>query len=301
MATAILKEIFYVEVIRTRESAVLGEMDLIYDVGDGEFDHHQMEKEYRQNGTPYAACGLIWRKFGREAVEFMEPSLKQEEVDSVFYYVDSSLIQGIDAADNGIRTYEAIVPTVCISSIIAGFNPTWYNNVSENDAFNEAVTFASSVLRNTINQKIATLKARSYVMEAYNNRARPELLVLDRAYQWEHTLYEIDTEGEVLFVIYPRGEEYLLQTIRTNDGKRRNRKSLPQSWAGKRDGELGRIIGIDDAVFCHASRFIAAAKSLESVLKMADLAIREPDDIVQYGFLRTLKRLLSKKRLVIRW
>lgn len=68
MATAILKEIFDIELTRTRNPELLEQQDLIFDVGNGEFDHHQLEKEYRDNGIPYAAAGLIWRKFGKDAI-----------------------------------------------------------------------------------------------------------------------------------------------------------------------------------------------------------------------------------------
>ena len=303
MATAILKQIFDIEVVRTRDPGVLNSLELIYDVGGGEFDHHQVEKEYRESGTPYAACGLIWRKFGREVVVSRDPELLQEMVDAAFQYTDVFLIEGIDAIDNGLRTCETIIPTMNISSVISGFNPQWDSDVSEDAAFNEAVDFASAALNNIINQQISVMKARAHIIKAYNDRVRPEVLILDKAYPWMSNINSIDTGNEVLFVIYPRDGQYLIQTVRENGGGYRDRKSLPQSWAGKRDEELNRIVGINDAVFCHPSRFIAGARSLESVLKMADAAISEPDiedAAVPYGFLTALRKFLLKKRLVIK-
>ncbi|MCX7920533.1 MAG: MYG1 family protein [Clostridia bacterium] len=308
MATAILKEIFDIELVRTRDLEVLSKLDIVYDVGDGEFDHHQNEKEYRETGTPYAACGLIWRKFGRDVLKFREPSSPEEEIEEVFQSIDAALIEGIDASDNGLKTYRTIIPTPNISSIIAGFNPPWHSDISEDEAFNEAVEVATATLKNTINQHISDIKARAFVIEAYNNRIRPELVILERNYPWAHTLADIDTENEVLFVIYPRGEEYLIQTVRGNNGAYfGDRKKLPLSWAGKRDGELCAIIGIDDAVFCHSARFIAGAKSMESILKMAHLAIAEPEEVVElpedvavHGFMAAIKKLLLSKKVVIR-
>lgn len=299
MATAILKEVFDIELVRTRDKEILDKIDLIYDIGNGEFDHHQIEKEYRENGTPYAACGLIWRRFGKEAILSKHPDLQEWELESIFKHTDAYLIEGIDASDNGIKTTENIIPTMCISAIIAGFNPVWDSPKSEDDVFNEAVEFASAVLDNFINQKASAIKAKRYVVEAYNNRIRPEILMLDKSYPWERSLKEIDTNGEVLFVIYPRDGDYLLQTVREYGGIRRDRKSLPKAWAGKREEELGKIVGINDAVFCHTSRFIAGARSLDSILKMADIAISEPEDVVVHGLFKNLRRLL-KKRVVIK-
>ena len=37
---------------------------IIYDVGRGELDHHQKGGNgQRENGTMYAACGLVWKKY----------------------------------------------------------------------------------------------------------------------------------------------------------------------------------------------------------------------------------------------
>ncbi|MFL0266986.1 MYG1 family protein [Candidatus Clostridium radicumherbarum] len=58
MATAILKEIFEVELIRTRDSAVLDMVEIVYDVGGGQFDHHGAEKIYREDSIPYASSGI---------------------------------------------------------------------------------------------------------------------------------------------------------------------------------------------------------------------------------------------------
>ncbi len=304
MATAILKEVFDIELTRTRNPELLEQQDLIYDIGNGEFDHHQLEKEYRENGTPYAAAGLIWRKFGRDAIISKHPEISDRDVENVFRYTDSVLIEGIDAADNGIRTTENIIPTMCISSIIGGYNPTWDSPASVDEAFNDAVNFAFDILDNVVDQKVSTIKARTFVIEAYNSRVRPELLILDNSYPWERTLKEIDINREVLFVIYPKEEGYYIQTVREYGQERKDRKSLPEEWAGKREEELSKITGLKDAIFCHSGRFIAKAGSLESILKMAEIAIakpeqREPKPHEKIGFFRSIKRFF-RMRIIIK-
>ena len=37
--------------------------DIVYDIGFGEFDHHQKNKPIRPNGIPYAAFGLLWQRY----------------------------------------------------------------------------------------------------------------------------------------------------------------------------------------------------------------------------------------------
>ncbi|HWQ29582.1 MAG TPA: MYG1 family protein [Negativicutes bacterium] len=300
MATAILRRLYDVEVVRTRDTEVLKELDIVYDVGDGEFDHHNIEKQYRENGTPYAGCGLIWRRFGAEVIQAAAPTISSEETAAVFQHIDLGLIQGIDALDNGVRTVINIIPTMNISNIISGFNPPWDVEASENDRyFDAAVELAASALGNSLKEQVAAMKAKSRIIEAYENRERPEVLILDKPYPWAPILREVDTRKEVLYVIFPREEEFLLQTVR-GGGSFGNRKSLPEAWAGKRDKELNDLIGIEDAVFCHPARFIAGAGSYASILRMADIAVNEPVEKVKRGFLHGLRGLTLHKLLTDR-
>lgn len=276
MATSILEEIFEVELIRTRDETVLDKLDVVYDVGGGEFDHHGAEKVYREDGIPYAASGLIWNKFGRQVLAFKDPSLKEEEIESIFQHIDRNLIEGMDALDNGIWIDAAEIPLMNISSIISGFNPSWKSDKDENEAFNEAVKISTSVLDNTIDERLSVLKARDIVAEEFEKRKVKELLILNKYCPYSETLRDIDQNNEVLFVIYPRKDSYAMQTIRKDD--REDKKKLPESWAGKRDEELQAVTGVEDAVFCHTGRFIAVAKSFDGIMKMAVLAISEPEE-----------------------
>ena len=39
---------------------------LVFDIGDGMFDHHAAGSPVRPNGNPYAAFGLLWQVLGPE-------------------------------------------------------------------------------------------------------------------------------------------------------------------------------------------------------------------------------------------
>ena len=74
MATAILS-CFYnrsnVTILRTNkvDKYVNDENTIIYDIGFGKYDHHQKGGNgVRKNGVPYAACGLIWKDFGKDLI-----------------------------------------------------------------------------------------------------------------------------------------------------------------------------------------------------------------------------------------
>jgi len=301
MATAILMEIYDIEVVRTRNPEIIKDLEIVYDVGGGQYDHHDIEKVYRGDGTPYAACGLIWRAFGRDVVSSKYPSLTGAEIDSVFKYVDDVLVKGIDAADNGLRACgEVIVNTLNITSMISAFNPPWDSDESEDKAFHRAVQFASQILNNTLEQKLATMRARDIIVRAYQNRPMTQVMVLEVSCPWAHALREIDEKGEVLYVVHPNKEGYVINTVRKNGGTLEAKKDLPRSWAGKRDEELRRIVGIDDAVFCHPDRFIAGARSYESIMKMAEIAVGQEEGRANKGskltnFFICLKKLISRK------
>ncbi len=305
MATAILKELFDLEVVRSRDPDDLNGLDLVYDIGEGEFDHHQMDKRYRDNGTPYAACGLIWDRFGMDIIRTYDASLSDENMEYMFRGIDEMLIEGIDAADNGMRTCRTIIPTLNISAIISKCNPTWDTVIDEDVAFNQAVDLASVVFQNALRQKFSVVYAEEYVRKSYADRTVPELLVLDRPYPWNEILHQIDDDREVVYVISPDHGRYIMQTVRKRDGGYGDIKSLPYSWAGKRDEELCAVTGVEDAVFCHSDRFIAGAKSLEGILKLAELALAEPEEtdekeMAKVSILSAFKRFLVSKRIGVR-
>lgn len=301
MATAILREIFDLEIVRSRDPDVLKDLDIIYDIGEGEFDHHQADKRYRDNGIPYAACGLIWERFGRDVVRSFNDTLSEENLEYMFHELDDMLIQGIDAADNGLRTTKMIIPTLNITAIISKLNPTWDCDIDEDSSFDEAVELASKVFRNVVRQKLSVVYAEEHVREAYMKRTVPELLVLDKPYPWNELLSHIDAERQIVYVISPDHGQYVIQTVRRSGGGYGDVKPLPLSWAGKRDDELCAVTGTDDAVFCHVDRFIAGARSLESIMKMAKMALDEPDEPkpeeAGKGIFNAIKRFILSKRI----
>ena len=39
---------------------------IVFDIGRGEYDHHQKDSRIRENQVPYAAFGLLWEALGTE-------------------------------------------------------------------------------------------------------------------------------------------------------------------------------------------------------------------------------------------
>ncbi len=106
--------------------------------------------------------------------------------------------------------------------------------------------------------------------DAYRASSDKRLILLDEDYSWKDTLARLP---EPLFVIHPQEETWRLYCARDNPRIFKNRKDLPESWAGLRGDEFARVTGVPDAVFCHRNRFTAAARSKEGALALAKLAL----------------------------
>ena len=275
MATAILRLLLGdIKVIRTRDEEILKKLDFVYDISLGEFDHHQLDKEIRENNIPYAASGLVWREFGSRVIQKFNSEFDEDDIISIFDYIDKTLVQGIDAIDNGIDSKSEFKVT-SISDIIQNFNPTWDDDSSKDDAFEEAVEFAIVVIKRIISRQVSVIKARDIVNKGFENREVNEIMVLKNGCPWLQQLLKIDINSEVLFVISPgdNNAEYKIQTVKKTAATFEARKDLVESIRGKSSDEINSIIKIDDAIFCHKAGFIASTKSLTSALKIAKLSI----------------------------
>ena len=262
IATAILKELFDVELTRTRDEEILKNLDIVYDVGGGRFDHHGLNKDIGKWNL--SACGLIWEEFGKKLLKFKRDSLSEEEIQSIFDYIDRSIIEGADALDNGVWIDKTEIPLLHISAIIEKFNPLWNSNKDENEAFNEVVEFVRVILNNAIEHKFSVLDAKDHVIRAYKKRNIPQLLVLDRYCPYSSSLREIDIKEEVLYVIYPREDSYALQSIRDED-KIDKRNSL-KHWI--KNEELAAVTGVEDAIFCHTASLLQS-QNQGRIMKLA--------------------------------
>jgi uncharacterized UPF0160 family protein len=274
MASVILKQLFdEVEFIRSRNPRDFEKADIVYDVGDGEFDHHNDYKDYRENGIPYAACGLIWREYGQKLIRKIAPSLNSDQVEEVFYSIDSSLIESIDAIDNGfpIERPEIHMPTV--DQLVKGFNPNWNSKLDAQEQFMKAVDFCTPILLNALDGSISAIEAEKMVIHSYNHREVENILVLDRFCPWQRHLRNIDEDGNILYVIFKDlVNGYRVQAVSEPDS-RESIKPFPQEWAGKDAETINNLVEIDDAIFVHPGRFIAGTGSLNSAMRMAELAL----------------------------
>ena len=257
--------------IRTRDLELIGKADIVIDVGGeydpdaGRFDHHQRGGAgERENGIPYSSFGLIWKKYG---VEICQGS--QDVASSV----DAGLVSTIDAIDCG--HVKGVSTGISLSHTISMFNPTWQEDSHFDSCFDEAVDFASRVLTRFIATANGGISAKSIVAKAIEDAEDPRVIVLEQYTPWKRTVHALSEEA--LYMVYPaQSGAWRIQTVPVEPGSFEDRKSLPKPWAGLSDESLQEVTGIDDAMFCHNGLFIAGAKSFESIMKMAAMALLIP-------------------------
>jgi uncharacterized UPF0160 family protein len=266
------------EIVRTREDAVLAACDVRVDVGfrsdpaTGDFDHHQKGGAgKRLNGVRYASFGLVWREHGTRICG---------GDDEVAARLDEVLVQGVDANDTGQAIVSPIVDGVrpmTVSGVIGALNPTWEEELTrdEEDArFAEAVALAARILERELAAARAARRARRLVEEAVASAEDPRIVVLDRNVPWKEVV--VTQAPEALFVVYPKRQGWGLEAVPRELGSFDNRRDLPEAWAGLADEELAEVTGVDDVLFCHAKRFLAVARTREAIDALANQALAAP-------------------------
>lgn len=274
LATVILSKVFKDLVVCRlfKIPSGVNEGVIVYDIGLGELDHHQKGGNgFRANDVPYAACGLIWKKFGHEIVaDTCDPEF-------VWNLIDRDLIQGVDATDNG-QMPKADYPAqnMSFSQVISSFNPNWDSNEDADDAFERAVAFAEIVFDNVLANAISKANAKKIVDEAID-KAESHIMVLNQFAPWQEFIFASGKKqaDEVWFVVFPSNRGgYNWQCVPDALGSFGQRKSVPNEWKGLDASELQKITGVETASFCHPSGFIGGASTLEDAIALATIAVK---------------------------
>lgn len=244
---------------------------IVYDIGYGEFDHHQYGGNgIRTNGVPYAACGLIWKKFGPSIIR----KTGTREPELVFEWIDRELVQSIDAIDCGAMP-KTIYPTkpFTVSSIIGNFNPPWNSSKDVNRAFIEACDFARTIFNNALSQALGKAESKDIINKAIED-SHNHIMVLPEYVPWQEWFFNSQNAKtqDIWFLVYPsRRGGYNFQCIPTKPGEGDQRKAVPKAWRGISVEALREVTGVNDATFVHSAGYLGGAESLEGAMKMATM------------------------------
>jgi uncharacterized UPF0160 family protein len=255
---------------------------IIYDVGgsyDPEqaiFDHHQRGAPLREDGQPFSSFGLIWKHYGRDYL--IASGLPEADVETVHASFDSSFVLPVDLVDNG-----ALSPSVAgqlagltLPSLLETLKPVFDETDpdAEDRTFHQALAIARAFVEARIGKSAAKLRAEAMVHQAIVAAGEGRILELPMGMPFRPAVVKAGAD-HLLFVVHPRGKDWTLTGIRRADEGFELRADLPAAWAGLTNGDLEAACGVQGASFCHNGRFVAAAKSREAVLAMAELAVKE--------------------------
>ncbi|OGI61299.1 hypothetical protein A2645_00645 [Candidatus Nomurabacteria bacterium RIFCSPHIGHO2_01_FULL_39_9] len=259
-----------VRIIRTRDPEIIEKGDFVFDVGGvydpelNRFDHHQTGGAGgRENGIPYASFGLVWKKFGIEICGSKETAL----------YIDRELAEPIDAIDNGVEISKPFFSDVypfTVTDVLDAFLPLPGDySQSIDEIFLDVMNLAKRILIKEIEKEKKRQEIFPKVKEVYEVAPDKRIIVFDK----KLPAGLLSRFPEPLFAIVPREKDWLLLTIRDNPKTFANRKDLPKEWAGLMNEKMAEVSGVIDATFCHNNLFLAAAKSKEGAIKLAELAL----------------------------
>lgn len=268
-------------IVRTRDEEIIKHAEAVVDVG-GEYDHARNRYDHhqvggagiREDGTPYAAFGLVWKHFGEQLCGNAEIAAS----------IEQSLVKANDATDNGVEVATLLFEDVrefSIASYVAVLNPTWKEEDAAEDAdalrderFTALVDWAMHVLSRMILRAKHKYEACAEVEAMYQASSDKRVIVMERFYPWHDVLL---AHPEPVFVVGPSLEagRWAVRAVPAGEATFDTRMRFPEAWGGLRDAELSAVTGVPDAVFCHTKLFLAVAGSREGALALAYGALGE--------------------------
>ena len=200
---------------------------LVFDIGRGQYDHHQKDSRIRDNGVPYAAFGLLWEKLG--------PEILGEELALKF---DESFVQPLDINDNTGEKNE-------LATLIGNFNPGWDSKSNNDEAFFQAVSVAGMILENKFERYLGNERADRRVEEVLTEHAaslasgdtpaeNTNILILPEFIPCQKRL----SETNIAFVIFPSNRGGYCIQPQKKEYSMNYKCSFPSSWLGSLISQL---------------------------------------------------------------
>lgn len=259
---------------------------LVFDIGRGQYDHHQKDSRIRDNGVPYAAFGLLWEKLG--------PEILGEELALKF---DESFVQPLDINDNTGEKNE-------LATLIGNFNPGWDSKSSNDEAFFQAVSVAGMILENKFERYLGNERADRRVEEVLTEHAaslasgdtpaeNTNILILPEFIPCQKRL----SETNIAFVIFPSNRGGYCIQPQKKEYSLNYKCSFPSEWLGLENEELQKETGLVSAGFCHKGGFLLTTGTLEDAVKACEISLaeyREEPVLVNLGGGAAADELLGK-------
>lgn len=227
---------------------------IVYDIGLGEFDHHQKNRnDKRENGIYYSSIGLLWKKFGKKYLE----KIKAKNIEKTFEYLDNELIQYIDATDNMQFEY---LKSKTSPDFVKLYNPNWNEDISENEAFINAIRMADEFWNIYIKYAIAEVEATEIILEKMKN-CKECYLILEKEMPYKMAVNSCN--NNLKYIIFKsRREGY---DVRIVDNKSQFKNEIVKEGDTKRIKEL---TGVNDLIYVDNRGKLCCTETLEGAIKL---------------------------------
>lgn len=237
---------------------------LVFDIGRGQYDHHQKDSRIRDNGVPYAAFGLLWEKLG--------PEILGEELALKF---DESFVQPLDINDNTGEKNE-------LATLIGNFNPGWDSKSNNDEAFFQAVSVAGMILENKFERYLGNERADRRVEEVLTEHAaslasgdtpaeNTNILILPEFIPCQKRL----SETNIAFVIFPSNRGGYCIQPQKKEYSMNYKCSFPVEWLGLENEELAAVTGLKSAGFCHKGGFLMTTGELADAVQACHISMEQ--------------------------
>lgn len=267
-----------IKIIRTRDPKIFKKADYLYDVGgesdleNNKFDHHQKGGGgKRENGIPYAAFGLVWKKYGAQICGSLD----------VAKYIENKIVCSVDAIDVGFDISKPLVKDIhdySASSIFLSDAPTWKENNNDADKiFKMQVKKIIPLLIREIKVAKDDIEGINSLIEFYNKSKDKRIVIAENdfpRYLLQDTLSKLP---EPIYLVYPssKSSTWKVEAIKKSPETMESRKPFPEFWRGFLNGDpkSEEVIGVSGVIFTHPTGFYAQVKNKEGAIKLAEKAL----------------------------
>lgn len=277
-----------IDLIRTRDENIINNTEnaIIVDVGgryDGirRFDHHQYPNEHGfserwepTSKVPLSSAGMVWKHFGERLIKKIFPDTSNDDVNKIYIKMYNNFFMEIDANDNGVDQYPSNIVSKKIFPInatligtIGRFNGTnVYNSELQYDLFLEAMEFAETMflihLQSYYRNQKKLNEEKIIMLNYFNNRLENGKIIIveEDISNWRILLKELDTSEELLYLVYPREEQWGVKAV-SKIGFQARKDLAPENV-------LESIVG-KELIFAHKKRFMCTCRSKDAAIKCA--------------------------------
>lgn len=249
-----------IRVYRSRDLNYLNNAcDLVYDIGNGKYDHHSADQVYYPNGIPMASCGKILNDV------ILDADIAEGLRRKLFY--------AVEANDNG-----APLPDYLESSQLAfvgAFNQRWdeeWTGRQTRDHFNNVLNIVEVIYERIYKSVLSDIAAKAQLEKFSTFMHDGKFLILDRYCPYHEYAR---THPELIAVVYPKDHQWMIRMSPTFKRKYETRYLFPREWAGLSDSALRDISGVPSIRFCHRALFLTTCNTKEGALEVCKIVLKK--------------------------